>query len=169
VNKAPQSELEALPGVGPVLAKEIVAGRPFKSVDELENLKGMSKTKLAAIRDRLTIGPPAKAMTRPKAVVESKPAAPPAQPKPSAGLGARNAPAREPSKTAATKPSATPAGRININTASLEDLQTLPGIGPVKSQAIVEGRPFKTIEDVMKVKGIKEGEFAKIKDLITVK
>ena len=49
-----------------------------------------------------------------------------------------------------------------------EELDALPGIGEVKSQAIIEARPFKTKEDIMKVKGIKEGEFSKIKDLITV-
>ena len=37
-----------------------------------------------------------------------------------------------------------------------------------KAQAIIDGRPFKTIEDIMTVKGIKEGEFGKIKDMITV-
>ena len=47
-------------------------------------------------------------------------------------------------------------------------LDALPGIGPVKSQAIIDGRPYKKPEDIMKVKGIKEGEFSKIKDLITV-
>ena len=57
---------------------------------------------------------------------------------------------------------------MNLNTAPKEELDSLPGIGPVKAQAIIEARPFKTIEDVMKVKGIKEGEFSKIKDLITV-
>jgi competence protein ComEA len=44
----------------------------------------------------------------------------------------------------------------------------LPGIGPVKAQAVIEGRPYKKIEDIKKVKGIKEGEFNKIKDVITV-
>ena len=58
---------------------------------------------------------------------------------------------------------------MDINTAAKEDLDALPGIGPVKAQAIIEARPFKTIEDIMKVKGIKDGEFSKIRDLITVK
>ncbi|MFO0910451.1 MAG: helix-hairpin-helix domain-containing protein [Isosphaeraceae bacterium] len=57
---------------------------------------------------------------------------------------------------------------VNINKAPKEQLDLLPGIGPVKAQAIIEGRPFKTKEDIMKVKGIKEGEFSWIKDLITV-
>ena len=61
---------------------------------------------------------------------------------------------------------------VNINTATKEQLDALPGIGPVKAQAIVDYRnangPFKTPADIMKVKGIKEGEFAKIKDQIAV-
>ena len=66
-------------------------------------------------------------------------------------------------------PKTRPGEKIDINTASREELDALPGIGPVKAQAIIDGRPFKTIEDIMKVRGIKEGEFSKIKDLITVK
>jgi competence protein ComEA len=61
---------------------------------------------------------------------------------------------------------------ININTATKEELDGLPGIGPVKAQAIIDYRnangPFKSPEDIMKVKGIKEGEFGKIKDQISV-
>jgi len=61
---------------------------------------------------------------------------------------------------------------VNINTATKEQLDALPGIGPVKAQAIIDYRnangPFKTPDDIMKVKGIKEGEFAKIKDQIAV-
>src|SRR5438876_6767744 len=61
---------------------------------------------------------------------------------------------------------------VNINTATKEQLDVLPGIGPVKAQAIIDYRnangPFKAPQDIMKVKGIKEGEFGKIKDQISV-
>ena len=61
---------------------------------------------------------------------------------------------------------------ININTASAGELETLPGIGPSLAKRIVEFReqngPFKKNEDIMKVRGIGEKNFLKIKDLITV-
>ena len=56
--------------------------------------------------------------------------------------------------------------KININTASKEDIARLPGIGEKKAQAIIKARPFKTPEDLMKVKGIKKGIYNKIKDHI---
>ena len=89
-----------------------------------------------------------------------------------APTAAKTAPAPTSAKTTVSPKATpkTPAGqKVDINTAAKEDLDTLPGIGPVKAQAIIEARPFKTIEDIMKVKGIKEGEFSKIRDLITVK
>ena len=60
---------------------------------------------------------------------------------------------------------------ININTASKEELMTLPGIGEVSAQAIIDYReltPFANIEDIKNVSGIGDGKFDKIKDLITV-
>src|SRR6266567_7918756 len=61
---------------------------------------------------------------------------------------------------------------VTINTATKEELDALPGIGPVKAQAIVDYRtkngPFKTTEDIMKVPGIKEGTFGPLKDKISV-
>jgi competence protein ComEA len=76
---------------------------------------------------------------------------------------------KTPTKTAAPAPTKlAPGQKVNINTATKEQLEALPEIGPVKAQAIIDGRPYKTTEDVMKVKGIKEGTFGKIKESITV-
>lgn len=61
--------------------------------------------------------------------------------------------------------------KINLNTASLTQLDTLPGIGPAYGQRIIDYRtksPFTKIEDVMKVSGIGQLIFDKIKDQISV-
>ena len=62
--------------------------------------------------------------------------------------------------------------RININTASKEELMTLTGIGEAKAEAIISYREecggFMTIEDIMNISGIKQSVFDKIKDLIIV-
>lgn len=61
---------------------------------------------------------------------------------------------------------------ININTASKEQLMTLPGIGESKALSIIQyresGSGFSSIEDIKKVNGIKEAMFENIKDLITI-
>lgn len=63
-------------------------------------------------------------------------------------------------------------GRINLNTAGKEELMQLSGIGEARAEAIVAYRtehgPFRRIEDIMKVSGIKEAAFEKIRDDITV-
>jgi competence ComEA-like helix-hairpin-helix protein len=73
------------------------------------------------------------------------------------------APPEEPAK---------PSFPLDINRAAADELTQLPGIGPVKAQAIVEYRNrvggFKTKEDLLQVKGIGEKTLAKISGLITV-
>jgi competence protein ComEA len=63
-------------------------------------------------------------------------------------------------------------GLVNINTADVDALDTLPGIGPSTAQNIIDYRDniglFKTIEDLMNVPGIGEAKFKQLKDSITV-
>lgn len=56
---------------------------------------------------------------------------------------------------------------VNLNTATLEELDTLPGVGPKTAQLIVDGRPYATVDDLLRVKGIGPATLAKIKPLAT--
>lgn len=63
-------------------------------------------------------------------------------------------------------------GLVNINTASLDELKKLPGIGDIKAEAIIAYREetgrFNSIEDIMNVSGIKDSSYEQIKDYIKV-
>lgn len=63
-------------------------------------------------------------------------------------------------------------GLVNINTAPLSELTSVNGIGESRAQAIIDYREkngvFRSIEEIKKVDGIKDGLFSKIKDFITV-
>jgi len=160
LNKASEQELEALPGVGPATSRKIVANRPYKSADELSKA-GLSAKTIETLKPLVTVGTVTPAKEQSLSNV-STPAAPAKE------TTAMKTPAVA-HKQPAPSVKLAPGQKVNINTATKEQLDALPGIGPVKAQAIIEGRPYEKIEDIMKVKGIKQGEFNKIKDLITVK
>ena len=64
------------------------------------------------------------------------------------------------------------ANKVSINSATVEQLASLPGVGPATASRIVEFRaksgPFKRLEDLMAVKGIGEKSYQKLKDRITL-
>lgn len=81
-------------------------------------------------------------------------------------------PARQSKRSVEKAQDSTSKGKVNINTASREELMTLNGIGESKASQIIDYREtngaFEKIDDIMNITGIKEGVFSKIKDNIIV-
>ena len=71
-----------------------------------------------------------------------------------------------------TSPAPSSGEKVNINTAGVDELVTLPGIGKAYAERIVEYRqkngPFKKVEDIINVRGIGEKTFERIKDRLTI-
>jgi competence protein ComEA len=134
LNNAPQDLIEKLPGVGPKLAKEIMAQRPYRTIDELDHVKGIGPKKLEQIRPRVFIVP----MRGPPPVRQS------------------------------AAPATNRVERININTATMKELQKLPGVGPKRADEIIKHRPYARPEDLMKIRGLKHAQFDKLKDQVKV-
>lgn len=65
-----------------------------------------------------------------------------------------------------------PTSKVNLNTATAEQLDTLPGVGPVTAQSILSWRTengrFGSVEDLLEVKGIGDATLAELRDLVTV-
>lgn len=71
----------------------------------------------------------------------------------------------------ATEVEAAGDGVVNLQTASAEELQRLPGIGPSKAEAIIAQRtrtPFRRIEDILRVRGIGRATFRRLRPYLSV-
>jgi len=78
--------------------------------------------------------------------------------------------ATAPPDQAGTQPAS--GGKVDLNTATVAQLDTLPGVGPALAQRIVEYRTqhggFRSIDELRKVQGIGDAKFAQLKDLVAV-
>jgi competence protein ComEA len=158
LNQASKTELLQLPGVGESLADAILAGRDrlggFRTVDDLRQVKGIGPARLETLRPYLRID----STTVPISVSMYTANKPPA------------VSLKSTSGTAGGKKS-TPTAPIDLNRATAEELQQLPGVGPVLSQRIVakrEAAPFKSVDELRKVGGIGAKTLEKLRPLVTV-
>jgi competence protein ComEA len=151
LNTASEKELEELKGVGPSAAKKIIAGRPYKSVDDLKKA-GIPEKTIEAIRPLVTVS--SKSGPAASAGKEAMKVSPPAGPAPK--MVSKEAPGKG------------PVGLIDINSADSNLLETLPGIGPSTAKEIIRGRPYWSIDELAKVKGIGKAKLESLRDKITV-
>jgi len=79
---------------------------------------------------------------------------------------------RSPPAQASAPSAEAAAGVVNINTASEDELERLPGIGPSKARAIVELRQrmgrFQRVEDILRVRGIGRATFRRLRPMLTI-
>lgn len=154
LNQAHRAELEQIPGVGPKLAQAIDAhrkDRPFKSVEELQDVKG--------------VGPVTFDKVRPYLRVESVPPAPDLDPP----LLERKRPPTAPARSAGGRKLQPGDPPVNVNAATADQLLQLPDVGPVTAQAIIAARterPFRSVSDLDRVKGIGAKRLAKLRPFV---
>jgi competence protein ComEA len=156
LNQADDAQLRQLPGVGASLAERILERRHqlggFRRLEDLRQVKGIGPATLERLRPNVRIGP--------YEGDEDPPDADDPPPPPRVVRGARPeepvaAPPPPPPQRSGRK--VTPSQPVDVNRAGLEELKTLPGIGPTLAARILEVRqqkPFASVEDLRKVRGI---------------
>ena len=146
-NRASDVELDRLPGVGPSTARAIVAareeGRVFRRPEDLLEVRGIGEATLERMRAKLSF---------------------------SSGGAASSAAARS-IRQPLNGSARSPALPLDLNRASAEDLEALPGIGPALAARILAARQerlFSSIEDLERVPGIGPATLQRLRALVTV-
>ena len=154
-DRATAGELARLPRVGLALAKAIVADReargPFGALAGLDRVPGIGPGLLATIGSHVTFSgaPLARASGQFARLVGDLPG----------GL-------------ATSRPTGSPP-RLNLNSASVSELDGLPGIGPARAAAILQERqvrgPFTSVEELSRVPGVGPAAIARLRDRVVVR
>jgi competence protein ComEA len=161
INNAGPDELQRLPRVGQKTAQLIIAYRqthgPFKTVDELTAIKGIGPKSIAGYKTLAFCG------------TASPDATPPGNPTRIPTLK----PSEIPDKDRNLRDSLLDIDmKMDLNTASREDLISLPRIGPVTAQKIIDYRndhgPFQTLDTLANVKGIGPKTLQKLRPYLSV-
>ena len=144
INNATIAQLEGLPGVSATTAKKIVAGRPYTVVGDLSKA-GVSAKVIADVTPLVIVGTPSATPATAAPKTGTKP--------PKAAAGPVTAP--------------TPTTPLDLNTATLTQLETLPNVGASSAKKIIASRPYAAVSDLSKA-GLTAKTLTAITPLVTV-
>ena len=170
INTADREELAKVPGLGPVAAQRIVEARarsgPFRDVDGLRAIRGLTPAKLAEARPYLV------ASEVPDSAAPARATVPAAHPTTRATL-----PASRPAGAAVASVDAAPGvgadGKVNINSAGVDELLSLPRMTREAAMELVAFRqshgPFSDPHGITKVPTFGEAAYARLKERIATR
>jgi DNA uptake protein ComE-like DNA-binding protein len=161
LNSASEKELEALPGVGKATAAKIVSNRPYRSVEDLSKA-GLSAKAIDKLRSHVTAG----SASSSRATTKESKAATDTKKKEKTSKAAEETKKSE-KKTAAASTAPASGTKIDINTASEKELESLPGVGTKTAGKIIAKRPYTSLDDLSRA-GVSKKTMEKIAPLVTV-
>jgi competence ComEA-like helix-hairpin-helix protein len=177
LNRASAQEISRLPRVGPSLARAIVRARDeaggFVSLADVDRVPGVGPVLLRSIDSLVTLGDTIRAQARRPAAGRAgrgrNRAPSPASTPPVRVIDRRNLPV----VLVAPRGGPSELAPIDLNSASLEQLTTLKGIGPARAKAIVAYRqgngPFASVQDLEKVPGLSRRLVRQLAPQVTVR